>query len=67
MTLHRSLESEYAKKRSDAVRLKQEWAQQVSSIRICICICMYMRLLQSEAENESEKEGGEREEVAGRG
>ena len=44
VTLHRSLESEYAKKRSDAVRLKQEWAQQVSSIRICICICMYMRL-----------------------
>jgi len=28
---------------------------------------MYMRLLLSEAENESEKEGGEREEVAGRG
>ena len=41
VTLHRSLESEYAKKRSEAVRLKQEWAQQVCSMSICIYLFIY--------------------------
>jgi hypothetical protein len=41
VTLHRSLESEYAQKRREAVWLKQEWAQQVCYMSICIYLFFY--------------------------